>query len=104
MRYCRHAYEGSGIGTDRRDGNGSPSGPTQDAGLTGAAARARMSKPATLSLPGAPRTDTLQCDAGVHVTCRKCKVPMKEFKGHIYHKQRKWKCPKCAKVRMQKQK
>jgi hypothetical protein len=29
---------------------------------------------------------------------------MKELKGHIYHKQRKWKCPKCAKVRMQKQK
>jgi hypothetical protein len=29
---------------------------------------------------------------------------MKEFKGHIYHKQRKWMCPKCAKVRMQKQK
>jgi hypothetical protein len=28
---------------------------------------------------------------------------MKELKGHIYHKQRKWKCPKCAKVRMQKQ-
>jgi hypothetical protein len=27
---------------------------------------------------------------------------MKEIKGHIYHKQRKWKCPKCAKVRMQK--
>ena len=38
------------------------------------------------------------------MTCRKCKVPMKEFKGHIYHKQRKWKCPKCAKVRMQKRK
>jgi hypothetical protein len=29
---------------------------------------------------------------------------MKEIKGHIYHKQRKWKCPKCDKVRMQKQK
>jgi hypothetical protein len=29
---------------------------------------------------------------------------MKELKGHIYHKQRKWKCPKCDKVRMQKQK
>jgi hypothetical protein len=28
---------------------------------------------------------------------------MKEIKGHIYHQQRKWKCPKCAKVRMQKQ-
>ena len=23
---------------------------------------------------------------------------------HIYHQQRKWKCPKCARVRMQKQK
>ena len=29
---------------------------------------------------------------------------MKELKGHIYHQQRKWKCPKCAKTRMQKQK
>jgi hypothetical protein len=45
----------------------------------------------------------LRCDAG-GVTCRKCKVPMKELKGHIYHKQRKWACPLCAKIRMQKQK
>jgi hypothetical protein len=29
---------------------------------------------------------------------------MKELKGHIYHKKRKWKCPKCEKVRMQKPK
>ncbi len=29
---------------------------------------------------------------------------MKEIPGHIYHKQRKWQCPKCSKVRMQKQK
>ena len=29
---------------------------------------------------------------------------MKELKGHIYHKQRKWKCSKCGKIRMQKQK
>jgi hypothetical protein len=36
------------------------------------------------------------------VTCRKCKVAMREVKGHIYHQQRKWKCPKCATVRMQK--
>jgi len=50
------------------------------------------------------RRSGLRCDAGVYVTCRKCKVPMKELKGHIYHQQRKWKCPKCAKVRMQKQK
>ena len=26
---------------------------------------------------------------------------MKELKGHIYHKKRKWKCPQCGKVRMQ---
>jgi DNA-directed RNA polymerase subunit RPC12/RpoP len=26
---------------------------------------------------------------------------MKELKGHIYHKKRKWKCPKCGGVRMQ---
>ena len=29
---------------------------------------------------------------------------MEEIKGHIYHKQRKWKCPKCNKVTMQKPK
>jgi hypothetical protein len=29
---------------------------------------------------------------------------MKELKGHIYHKQRKWRCPKCHKVKMQKAK
>jgi hypothetical protein len=29
---------------------------------------------------------------------------MKEVKGHIYHKQRKWICPQCTRVRMQKQK
>jgi len=28
---------------------------------------------------------------------------MKELKGHIYHKQRKWKCPQCGKIRMQAQ-
>lgn len=35
------------------------------------------------------------------VTCKKCRVQMKELKGHIYHKKRKWKCPKCNRVRMQ---
>jgi hypothetical protein len=35
------------------------------------------------------------------MTCRKCRVPMKEVKGHLFHKQRKWLCPKCARVRMQ---
>jgi hypothetical protein len=29
---------------------------------------------------------------------------MKELKGHIYHKKRKWKCPLCNRVRMQSQK
>jgi len=29
---------------------------------------------------------------------------MKELKGHIYHKQRKWQCPQCGKIRMEKQK
>jgi len=28
---------------------------------------------------------------------------MKELKGHIYHKKRKWKCPKCGRARMQAQ-
>lgn len=35
------------------------------------------------------------------VTCKKCKVAMKELKGHIYHKQRKWQCPRCKRVKMQ---
>ena len=35
------------------------------------------------------------------VTCKTCRVQMKELKGHIYHKKRKWKCPKCSRVRMQ---
>ena len=26
---------------------------------------------------------------------------MKELKGHIFHKKRKWKCPTCGRVRMQ---
>jgi transposase-like protein len=38
------------------------------------------------------------------VTCKICKTPMKELKGHIYHKKRKWKCPKCGRVRMQEHK
>jgi len=35
------------------------------------------------------------------MTCKMCRVQMKELKGHIYHKKRKWKCPKCGRVRMQ---
>ena len=35
------------------------------------------------------------------MTCKKCKTPMKELKGHLYHKKRKWKCPKCNRVKMQ---
>jgi hypothetical protein len=26
---------------------------------------------------------------------------MRELKGHIYHKKRKWRCPKCNRVTMQ---
>jgi hypothetical protein len=37
------------------------------------------------------------------MTCKKCRVQMKELKGHIYHKKRKWKCPRCSRVRMQQQ-
>jgi transposase-like protein len=40
----------------------------------------------------------------LHMTCKKCKTPMKELKGHIYHKKRKWKCAKCGRARMQSQK
>jgi transposase len=32
--------------------------------------------------------------------CPRCRTPMKEEK-RSYHKQRKWVCPKCGKVRMQ---
>jgi hypothetical protein len=35
------------------------------------------------------------------MTCKSCKVAMRELKGHIYHKKRKWCCPKCKRVRMQ---
>ena len=38
------------------------------------------------------------------MTCKKCKVAMKERKGHLFHKQRKWVCPQCRKVKMQKPK
>ncbi len=38
------------------------------------------------------------------VTCTKCRIPMTELKGHVYHKQRKWRCPQCGKVKMQKPK
>jgi rubrerythrin len=35
------------------------------------------------------------------VTCKSCQVAMKELKGHVYHKKRKWQCPRCKRVRMQ---
>jgi hypothetical protein len=57
-----------------------------------------------LNCRDSPASEYAGCDAGVQVTCPKCKVPMKEVKGHIYHRQRKWKCPNCDKVRMQKHK
>lgn len=38
-----------------------------------------------------------------NMTCKTCKVKMKELKGHIFHKQRKWKCPKCNRAKMQTQ-
>jgi hypothetical protein len=49
-------------------------------------------------------SDIEQCDHRNEesiVTCKSCKVAMKELKGHIYHKKRKWRCPKCKRVRMQ---
>ena len=33
--------------------------------------------------------------------CPRCKTPMRESK-RTYHKKRKWICPNCGKVRMQK--
>ena len=35
------------------------------------------------------------------MTCKRCGVKMKEEK-RSFHKQRKWICPKCGKVRFQK--
>jgi transposase-like protein len=32
--------------------------------------------------------------------CPRCRIPMREEK-RSYHKQRKWICPACGKVRMQ---
>jgi hypothetical protein len=34
------------------------------------------------------------------MTCRSCKVTMRELK-RVYHKQRKWVCPKCGRIRFQ---
>jgi rubrerythrin len=36
------------------------------------------------------------------MTCKKCKITMQELKGHIFHGNRKWRCPQCQKVKMQK--
>ena len=38
------------------------------------------------------------------MTCKKCKVTMKELKGHIFHGKRKWRCPLCQKIKIQKPK
>jgi len=45
-----------------------------------------------------------ECHDESSVTCKHCAVPMKELKGHIYHKKRKWRCPKCNRIKMQAQK
>lgn len=34
--------------------------------------------------------------------CKKCGIQMREMK-RSYHKQRKWICPQCGRVRMQQQ-
>lgn len=37
--------------------------------------------------------------------CSNCKVKMKQMGGNrSYHKQKKFKCPKCGMIRMQKEK
>ena len=39
----------------------------------------------------------------VRVTCKYCKVAMKqEDPRHLFHGNRKWRCPQCGRVRMQK--
>jgi predicted RNA-binding Zn-ribbon protein involved in translation (DUF1610 family) len=39
---------------------------------------------------------------GAVMRCKKCGIQMREMK-RSYHKQRKWVCPECGRVRMQKQ-
>jgi rubrerythrin len=36
------------------------------------------------------------------MTCKVCRISMQEVKGHVFHKKRKWRCPRCKRVRMQK--
>lgn len=36
------------------------------------------------------------------MTCPRCRHPMREVPG-TFHKQRKWLCPHCGKVRLQRQ-
>ena len=38
------------------------------------------------------------------MTCKRCKVVMKELKGHVYHGHRKFRCPVCKRAKMQKPK
>jgi hypothetical protein len=38
------------------------------------------------------------------MTCKYCRVAMRELKGHIFHGKRKWQCPRCNRIRMQVQK
>jgi len=47
------------------------------------------------------KTETIRSAILEIVTCKACRIQMKELKGHIYHKKRKWKCPKCNRVKMQ---
>ena len=35
------------------------------------------------------------------MTCPRCKIAMEEVRGHVFHKKRKWRCPKCGRIRMQ---
>jgi Zn finger protein HypA/HybF involved in hydrogenase expression len=56
-----------------------------------------------LQRPSQAASDKLSIARSAHpMTCKHCKTPMKELKGHIYHKKRKWQCPACARIRMQK--
>ena len=36
------------------------------------------------------------------VTCKQCRVSMLELKGHLYHGNRKFRCPLCRRVKMKK--
>ncbi|AFL90529.1 hypothetical protein Terro_4332 [Terriglobus roseus DSM 18391] len=38
------------------------------------------------------------------MTCKRCRVRMREISGHIFHGKRKFRCPQCNRAKMKKPK